>query len=126
MDFQFAGPTNLAYVETPQPVPALPHVTGVNPAEGDNCALCLRTAMGCGSQSSLEAHDSCQALQGETKNVLFKDCTLQSRTFSGVPVSTVGGECSTLCALDPPLKYGEGYTRPYKEVQRPGATRRGL
>ena len=126
MDFEFAGPTNLAYVETPHPVAALPYVTGVNPSGGENCALCLRTALGCGSQPSLEALENCQAVQAETKSVLFKDCTLQSRTFSSLPASTAGAECSTLCALDPPLEYGEGYTRPYKEVQRPGTTRRGL
>ncbi len=120
MDFDFAGPSNLPYVQGPQPVPSAPHVAAVDPSYGQDCAHCLRTALGCGAQPTLEGLRRCQAARRATRSVLFNDCTLQARTFSPFPTA-VAPECAEVCALQPALEYGAGYARPYANPGRLGA-----
>lgn len=119
MDFMFAGPTNLPYVREGPTVPATPHVKAVNPSRDQNCKACLRTALGCGSAPSLDALEHCQALQEGIEAITHLDCTLQSRIYSPFPVGDLGNQCLDLCALDPPMPYGSGYTRPYVDSSKP-------
>jgi hypothetical protein len=116
MDFQFAGPTNMPYVRGPNPVPSASHVKAVDPAYDRNCQACIRTALGCGSASNQEELDRCQAVARGVDSVLHKDCTLQSRLYSAFPVGATGEQCVDLCALNPELQYGSGYTRPFIDV----------
>ena len=121
MDFQFAGPTNLPYVRGPQPVPPSEHAKAVNPANDQNCQICLRTALGCGSAPTLEELDHCQDMADGVKAVLHKDCTLQSRVYSSFPAGAAATQCEEVCALNPELQYGSGYTRPFIDITGPGS-----
>jgi hypothetical protein len=121
MDFQFAGPTNLPYVRGPQPVPPAQHVKAVDPAYGQNCQGCLRTALGCGSAPNLEELDRCQAMARGVEAVLHRDCTLQARVYSAFPAGAASSQCADLCALNPDLQYGSGYARPFVDAAGPGS-----
>lgn len=113
MDFQFAGPTNLPYVRGPQPVWPSAHVKAVNAAYDEDCALCLRTALGCGSAPNVDELSRCQSISEKVKSILHKDCTLQARVHSPFPAGAAADQCAALCALEDESQYGSGYARPF-------------
>jgi hypothetical protein len=115
MDFDFAGPSKKPYLKTTEATPRLPYVKAVDPAAGANCANCLKTALGCGSNPTEEGLKRCQRAQEAIQSVLSQDCVLNARTFSSFPAK-VAEQCSSLCSLNRSLEYGAGYTRPYNNA----------
>lgn len=113
MDFDYAGPSNVPYIQTNQPPPREPHARSISVPYAKDCEACVRMALGCGDLLLDPQMKECQLMQRSVKSLLYPECTLQARLYSPFPESMVNEQCSDVCSVEEQLQYGEGYTRPY-------------